>query len=876
MNYYVAIPFTAVLVNVISTTYIFAQNRKDPVNEAYILLSVFFIGWMFFDILHWSPINPDWIVPLLRMQSFFWLLTGFMFTHFTYVFLKIKRDFFYYLIIVAAMASVPLGLTSDLVIKGHIREFWGTAIEPGLLYVPMVTLVVLAPFLYSLFLLLKRMFATEDFVERNQCRLILFGTAIAVLLTFSTLIILPTFFDIPALPLTHFSIMLHLLFVFAAIVKYKFLAIGIRDAAQDIFSSVKDGVVLLSKRDEVIQINRSAKAILEIESETKTQAVVDNLLGLNIKVRNLDEFESEYSSNGSTKHLRLSRSPLKQNGQDIGSILFVRDITSKKHAEYEVNRINADLARARDDALSASKAKSQFLANMSHELRTPLNAIIGYSEMLKEEALEQDNNMLAADLKKIYGAGHHLLGLINDILDLSKVEAGKVSIFTEKISVTALVNETIEMITPLAQKNANHVLVSGTDEAGEIVTDVIKLKQILYNLLSNACKFTHDGTIELEISRRQNGDHGMVVFSIRDTGIGMNEIEVDKLFEYFSQADPSTTRQYGGTGLGLAISKRFCELMGGNIGVSSTKGVGSVFEVVLPVTVLRTGLPGATLTPERHLSAAAGREVSGSQYSGSTAAWHPVGAKRVLIVDDDPSIRELLARYLKREGFAVLEAENGQQGIRLAERELPNVIILDVMMPGTDGWSVLEHLKSHVSLSSIPVIMLTMVDDRSRGYALGAMHFFNKPVNWSNLYRVIKDALGQKQAVESSVLVVDDDSESRALLRHSLEKEGWRVDEAINGKHAIESIQNRTPSLILLDLMMPEMDGFEFVDEIRSQQGLVDIPIIVLTAMDIDGEIRNKLYGQVQNILVKGAYDRDHLLKKIGEIIGCPDQKYVH
>lgn len=869
MNYYVAIPFIAVLVSVISTTYIFAQNRKDPVNEAYILLSIFFIGWMFFDILHWSPINPDWVVPLLRMQSFFWLLAGFMFTHFTYVFLKKNKDFIYYLVMVVSMASVPVGLTSDLVIKGHIREFWGTAIEPGPLYVPMVTVVVFTPFVYSLALMLKRMFTTEDFVERNQCRLILFGTAIAVLLTFTTIIILPTYFGVPALPLTHISIMLHLLFVFTAIVKYKFLAIGIRDAAQDIFSSVKDGVVLLSKLNEVIQINGSAKEILETESETGSQAVIEGLLGEKFNTRNLDEFESEFSANGTTKYLRLSRSTLKQSGQDIGSILFIRDITSKKHAEYEVNRINADLARARDDALAASQAKSQFLANMSHELRTPLNAIIGYSEMLREEATEQGNGMLATDLKKINGAGHHLLGLINDILDLSKVEAGKVSIFTETISVSTLLYETLEVIQPLAERNGNQVSVSGMEDSGEIVTDIIKLKQILYNLLSNACKFTQDGEIRVEISRRQKNKQEEIVFRITDTGIGMSGDEVDRLFQYFSQADPSTTRQYGGTGLGLAISRRFCELMGGSITVSSAKGVGSIFELSLPVVVDST-ISKTYSSPDRSKGNATELSHDSAQVRNNAEA------KRVLIVDDDPSVREILVKYLSREGFVVLEAENGKKGIELAVKESPDVIILDVMMPGTDGWTVLEHLKSNTSLVSIPVIMLTMVDDRTRGYALGALHFLNKPVNWPHLYRVINETLGQKQSSENAVLVVDDDAESRALLRQSLEKEGWRVEEAFNGKHAIDSIRDNTPSLILLDLMMPEMDGFEFVDEIKSQDDFVDIPIIVLTAMDVDGEVRNKLHGQVQNILVKGAYDREQLLKRIADIIGCPDHKYVH
>jgi len=870
INYYAVIPLIAVIVNIISTTYIFAQNRKDPVNEAYILLSIFFIGWMFFDFLHWSPINPDWILPLLRMQSFFWLLVGFLFTHFTYIFLKLHKNVAYYLFMVSAMASVPLGLTSDLVIRGNIHEFWGTAIEGGPLYVPMVTLVVLLPFVYSLGLIFKRMIKTDDEVEKNQCRLILVGTGIAVLLTFTSIIILPAFFNVPALPLSHFSIMLHLLFVFTAIVKYRFLAIGIRDAAQDIFSSVRDGVILLSKTGEVIQVNRSAKSILEIDTNVKARIVVDEILGKNINVLSLDEFERDYTFNNSKKSLRLSRSPLMLDGKNIGSILFIRDITAKKHAEYEVRRINADLAKARDAALAASKAKSQFLANMSHELRTPLNAIIGYSEMLKEEASEQNNGMLATDLKRINNAGHHLLGLINDILDLSKIEAGKVSIYAETISVADLINDSLEVILPMAQNNSNTLTVIGLESAGDIVTDVTKLKQVLYNLLSNACKFTSNGDITLEIQRYHNTDKGMIVFNIRDTGIGLTDEEMDRLFEYFSQADPSTTRQYGGTGLGLAISKRFCELMGGNIGVASTKGEGSIFEVSLPIQipVSNTSETAFGLSVSDQNVDAPGSSIDKNQL--------PVNAKRVLIVDDDPSIRNLVSRYLGKAGFIVLEAENGTQGIEIAEKETPNVIILDVMMPGTDGWNVLEYLKSSSELSGIPVIMLTMVDDRSRGYALGAMHFLNKPVNWASLFKVINETLSQAQVNENSVLVVDDDAQSREILRKSLEREGWNVAEASNGKIALEVVKNQAPSLILLDLMMPEMDGFEFVDIIKSDKSFSEIPIIILTAMDIDGAIRTQLQGQVQNILVKGAYDHSQLLKKIGQIIGYSDTKYVH
>jgi len=586
MNYYVAIPFLAVLVNIITTTYIFAQNRRDPVNEAYILLSVFFVGWMFFDIIHWSPINPDWIVPLLRIQSFFWLLSGSLFANFAYIFLGRKRDVPYYVFLVLALSAVPVGLTSDLVIGGFRHEVWGTAIVPGPLYIPFVVVIVLSPFVYALSLFFLRMLSTEDDVERNQCRLVLYGTSAAVSLTFVTMIILPHFFSIPVLPQTHFSIMLHLIFIFVAIVKYKFLSIGIRDAAQDIFSSVRDGVVLLNNSDEIIQINSAAEAILEIKEEGVGQQQIDEFLGANIGEKNINEFEAVYDVGGTSKALRVSRSPLVQSKKTVGSILFIRDISQQKFSEKELQRVNKDLAHARDEALAASRAKSQFLANMSHELRTPLNAIIGYSEMLREEANEENEKMLYSDLGKIHGAGHHLLTLINDILDLSKIEAGKMELFPEECNVATLVEEIVSVIRPLIEKNSNRLEISGIEKSGRIVTDITKLRQALYNLLSNAAKFTEKGNIRLEVNRHLHGTGEEITFRVSDTGIGMTSEQIDGLFEYFSQADSSTTRKYGGTGLGLAISKRFCELMGGSISATSTPGKGSVFEIRLPANVI--------------------------------------------------------------------------------------------------------------------------------------------------------------------------------------------------------------------------------------------------------------------------------------------------
>jgi len=585
MNYYIAIPFVAVLVNVVFTTYIFAQNRKDPVNEAYILLSLFFIGWMFFDIIHWSPINPNWKLPLLRVQSFFWLLAGFMFTNFTYIFLQRARDIYYYAALVAAMASVPVGATSSLVISGYKTEIWGTAIVPGPLYIPMVTLVVLLPFAYSLVLFFRRMISTGDFVHRNQCRLVLMGTATAVVLTFITIIIMPHIFEFPALPQTHLAILIHLFFVFLAIVKYRFLAIGIRDAAQDIFSSVKDGVILLDDNDDVVQINQSASDIFELGEDGDTRALIGELLGQDIGRKTIDEYETEVRVGGKRKVLRISRSPLNQSGNTIGSILFIRDITASKNAEHEVNRINSDLKSARDEALAASRAKSQFLANMSHELRTPLNAIIGYSEMLKEDAVESSNRLLLADLGKINSAGHHLLSLINDILDLSKIEAGRMDLYIEEIAVEDLIGEVVEVTQSLLDKNSNQLVLLGHESAGTINADAMKLRQILFNLLSNAAKFTTGGQVKLETVRSKNADKESIVFTVTDNGIGMSGEQLDRLFENFSQADASTTRKYGGTGLGLAISQKFCELMGGEISVSSVAGQGSVFRVILPVSV---------------------------------------------------------------------------------------------------------------------------------------------------------------------------------------------------------------------------------------------------------------------------------------------------
>jgi PAS domain S-box-containing protein len=871
MNYYVAIPFLAVIINVIFTTYVFAQNRKDPVNEAYILLSIFFIGWMFFDIIHWSPINPDWIMPLLRAQSFFWLLAGFMFTHFTYTFLGRPRDVTYYLILVASMVSVPMGLASELVIGGYKSEVWGTAIVPGLLYVPMVTFVVMLPFVFSLALFYKRMASTRDPIHRNQCRLVLYGTGAAVLLSFVTIIILPHFFSLPVLPETHLAILVHLFFVFTAIVKYKFLAIGIRDAAQDIFSSVKDGVILLSKEHEVIQVNASASEILDLEKEKNSREIIKKLLGASISDNAIDEFETELYSSGVTKTLRVSRSPLSQSGEAVGSILFVRDITDRKHAESEVNRINSDLAKARDDALAASTAKSQFLANVSHELRTPLNAIIGYSEMLREEVAESGNGDLALDLGKINSAGHHLLSLINDILDLSKIEAGRVELYVEEVDVMQVVKEVVEVTRPLLEKNSNQFVLSGIEKAGLIKVDVTKLRQILMNLLSNASKFTNGGRVDLDIEMRGR----RICFRVSDTGIGMSKEQVQKLFENFSQADASTTRKYGGTGLGLAISQKYCELMGGEILVSSVEGKGSTFEVILPTVTANfeekrskeTRNVESNTVPVFSVDRGAEKKIANPELSTNKS--------KVLLIGDDPSVQELLEHHLAEKGYDVTTAVDGAEGIRLAGQERPDLIMLDVMQPGGEGWAVLDHLSNSQVLACIPVIILGIADSGTEGYALGAIHFFKKPVDPEQIREVASKFVERNSGQQKKALLVDNDAEHRKLCRRILGKDGWLITEASSGVQALENIRNTLPDIVLLDLTLLDAGGLELIEEVGKNRALKGVPVIILTPVALVDKDIHWLQKKVPEIFSKTAWELDALLGKLVQMIPAQGRQMV-
>jgi CheY-like chemotaxis protein/nitrogen-specific signal transduction histidine kinase len=408
----------------------------------------------------------------------------------------------------------------------------------------------------------------------------------------------------------------------------------------------------------------------------------------------------------------------------------------------------------------AGQHKSQFLANMSHELRTPLNAIIGYSEILQEDVADLGQEGLVRDLKKIESSGRHLLGLINDILDLSKVEAGRMDIFLEDVEIVPLLEEVRAIIVPLAETKGNVLEFGPAENLGSIRTDRTKLKQSLLNILSNGSKFTENGRLTL-VAERFETDRPMVRFAISDTGIGMTEEQLGRLFQAFSQADASTSNKYGGTGLGLAISQRFCQLLGGDISVTSQPGEGSTFTITLP---------DQTETPAQ-IKPADVPHISGDANSATT----------VLLVDDDPTARDLLTASLKGAGYRLVHATNGAEALNLARTIRPDAITLDVIMPTTDGWEVLSALKADADLCDIPVVMVTIVPDRGIGLSLGAVDVLTKPVDRARLTALMHRLLRR----EGSVLLVEDDADTRDVMRHTIEKMGLPVAEPANGRAAL-------------------------------------------------------------------------------------------
>jgi signal transduction histidine kinase/CheY-like chemotaxis protein len=508
-----------------------------------------------------------------------------------------------------------------------------------------------------------------------------------------------------------------------------------------------------------------------------------------------------------------------------GVVAIYADITELKQHETE-------LAAARDAADEANRTKSSFLANMSHELRTPLNAIIGYSEILQEDVADLGQDNLGSDLKRIEGAGRHLLGLINDILDLSKIEAGRMEVFVEEVEILPLLEEVRAIIVPMAEKNGNSFEFRIAENLGTMRTDRTKLKQSLLNILSNASKFTENGRLTL-VAERFETDRPMVRFSISDTGIGMTEEQLGRLFQAFSQAEATTARKYGGTGLGLVISRNFCQLLGGDVTVTSKFGEGSTFTITLPDCPAPSLQTKPTAVP----------------YSAADGGDAPT----VLVVDDDPVARDLLTANLKGAGYRLVHAASGEEALNLARTMRPDAITLDVMMPKPDGWEVLNALKADADLRDIPVVMVTMLSDRGIGLSLGAVDVLTKPVDRVHLTALIHSLVRR----DGPVLIVEDDPGAREMIRQTIAKLSLSAAEASDGRQALTWLgAHAPPAMILLDLMMPEMDGFEVLDALATHEQWREIPVIVITAKQLTAAERERLLRQARKVIEKGSASR--------------------
>jgi len=570
----------------------------------------------------------------------------------------------------------------------------------------------------------------------------------------------------------------------------------------------------------------------------------------------------------------------------VGAVDYVdkpcqeEELLARVQTHLSLYLLHKQLLHEKNTAESANRAKSQFLANMSHELRTPMNAIIGYSEMLAEEAKEGGLDDFVADLDKIHAAGNHLLNLINDILDLSKIESRKMGLSLSQFSIVQLLKEIEATVMPLVKKKNNQLVFEweGTtpEEADEVYADETKLRQMLLNLISNAAKFTEQGKISVQI--KNSNKH--YTFHVVDNGIGMTPEQQNNVFEPFTQADSSTTRKYGGTGLGLTITKEFIAMMGGTINVESTFGEGSTFVLRLPKTVLETE-PELTKDSDDHMALAElGNEDSPLHTEEEEAYSEDSEDGVVLIIDHEENTRKLLFNYLSGLGYAVATASNGEDGLRLAYKLNPDAIILEAQMPDTDGWSLLSQFKADEKLNDIPVIMTSIEESKQMGYAMGATDYLLKPLNKNQLSSILEryqirqtqDATGEKTA--GCIMVVEDDPILRELMLDLLQEQGWETLEAEHGGVALDLLQREpTPNLILLDLSMPVMDGYEFLLRMRSHSKWQTLPVVVLTSNYLTPEEQERLQACVDTLLRKQTYEKHDLLELIHQLIN--DNKHV-
>ncbi len=542
--------------------------------------------------------------------------------------------------------------------------------------------------------------------------------------------------------------------------------------------------------------------------------------------------------------------PMQKLKQDILLLTFLTTIGASilaylisrmlQTARDKLTNVLNDLELAQGEVEHANKAKSQFLSNMSHELRTPLNAVIGYSEMVAEDLLEKGLSELIPDITKINTSGKHLLSLINEILDISKIEAGKMEVFFEQVDLRKLLSDIEIIIGPLVAKNYNMFILKIESDVDYMYTDSTKLKQCLLNLIGNASKFTNNGTIKLIVSEFIQDERKFIRFDVVDTGIGIEKENLNKLFKAFSQVDGS--KMQGGTGLGLYLTQKFCYLMGGSTAVSSKINEGSTFSIILPENSDdKTKQIFHLNLPENRL-------------------------KKVLIIEDDRDAQTNMQNVFKdKTDFEIFQAFNGETGLQYAQEYLPDVIILDILLPGIDGWEVLAQLKANPKLAHIPVIMQSKLSPEVFAYSRGVADYLVKPVSGHDLIKHINKTIVFKDI--HHVLVVDDDYDARHLMVSALQKVGLNVEEASNGLEALEKIQHNKPSLILLDIMMPKMNGFEVVERLQASPQWSEIPVVILTSANLSIDELDRLKQLSLKVFRKSNYSKGDLIEQVNSIL---------
>lgn len=661
-----------------------------------------------------------------------------------------------------------------------------------------------------------------------------------------------------------------------------------------ILSTAAEGIITFDEHGTIEQCNHAAETMFGYGSQELAGAKVQQLLELPQANSSRAPFAEEVTDGtlamikNAFDHPADVRRGLRKDGTSfwleasfrdvpLGNCQLVagvfRDVTRRKEDEERIKQMNEKLeARVKlrtaelEDAKSklelalhaaqdASLAKDEFVRTVSHELRTPLSAVLGFAELLLNPRATKLRENPQPKIQKIHTAGKHLLTLINDLLDVARYTSGQtITLTIAEFELPPFVQGVVEMVTPLLKKNSNQLRLEMADSLRTMRADETRIRQILLNLLGNACKFTEKGVITFSVSREENHESTWIIFSIADTGVGMTSEQMARLFKPFYRVDNSTSRRQGGTGLGLSITKLLCEQMGGSVDVQSELDHGSVFTVRLPV---HTPSEAVEQTEDSRNSATPMRRPT-------TNGLPPLQHDAVLIVDDNAMIRELMESFLKREDFRVYSAATGEDGIRMARELRPGSITLDVGMPGMDGWAVLAALKNDAHTHDIPVIMVTIAEDRSRGFSLGAADYLTKPIDWNRLHQTLQ----RYCRPPAEVLVVDDDPLVREQFRETLSLDGWTVREASNGREALERVNDVKPAIILLDLMMPLMDGFEFLRELRQRPHFADIQIVIVTAKELTNDDRERLNGGVSQILSKGALTSEELLGRLRSQLG--------